>query len=292
MNNLINYLLLALIVVFVTAQNILKKVYNKKCNTGVYLYSAMISFFALLFFIAVNREWSFRPQMLIPAAFFALAYASATVFAVVAIKYGSLAITSLVISYSLLIPCFYGIFFLGESISWLLIVGVILLAISLFLTNHEKSNDLSEKKSFSLKWVIFCVLAFVGNGMCSTVQKAAGVNGFSSSDLNMIMIIALAMVAVVLFVISACTSERKEWKACFKAGTVPALASGIMNGAVNYMVLVLNTRLAASVMFPIISGGGLVLVFLYSTVIDKERFRVSQWIGFGIGLISIVLLNI
>ena len=257
----------------------------------------MIAFFALVVFVAVNRNWSFRPEMLIPATAFALAYAAGTAFAVMAIKYGSLAITSLVMSYSLLVPGFFGIIFLNEAITWKLIVGVVLLAVSLFLTNYEKKEKDAEigekeKKKISWKWVLFVVLAFVGNGLCSTVQKAAGVNGFSESEMNVVMIIALSMVTVVLFIVSAFSAERKEWKLCFKAGSVPALVSGLMNGAVNYLIIVLNPRMNASVMFPIISGGGLVLIFLYSTLIDRERFRPAQWIGFGVGLVSVILLNL
>ena len=295
MEELINYLLLAVIVVFITGQTILKKVYNKRRDTGVFLFGAMTAFFALTVFVAFNRTWSFRPEMLIPAIAFAIAYASATLFSVIAIKHGSLAITSLITSYSLLLPGFYGIFFLNEEVTWKLILGIALLAVSLFLTNYEKSDkslDPSKKNNVSWIWIVCVSIAFLGNGMCSTVQKAAGVSGFDRAEMNIVMIIALAMVSVTLFVFSALSAERKKWKHCFKAGTVIAIISGFMNGAVNLLVIVLNPRMNASVMFPIISGGGLVLIFIYSIVVYRERFRISQWLGFGIGLISVVLLNV
>ena len=65
-----------------------------------------------------------------------------------------------------------------------------------------------------------------------------------------------------------------------------------MNGAVDFLIIYLNVRVAASVMFPMISGIGLVVVFLYSLLLHKEKFTVRQYIGYAVGLISVVLLNL
>ena len=281
-----NYLLLLLIVVFCTGQNITKQLYNRRCTGGVYYFSGMIALFAMLFFVVTNRDWSFRPQQLIPAAAFALAYASATLFMVLAIKHGSLALTSLFNSYSLLIPSFYGILFLKEPVGWPLILGFILLAISLWLTNYQKSST-----PISIVWVIFVLLAFLGNGMCSTVQKAEQ-QVFAQSEQNMIMILALGMVAIILLGISLCTRERTEWKSCSAAGIPLALLCGLMNGAVNALVIYLNQRLPASVMFPVISAGVLILIMPYSVFVCRERFSRNQWLGFAAGVASVILLNL
>ena len=69
-------------------------------------------------------------------------------------------------SCSLLLPSFYGIIFLSEPIGIKLIVGIVLLVVALVMINYEKDAVPS-----SLKWAICAVLAFVGNGMCSVVQK-------------------------------------------------------------------------------------------------------------------------
>ncbi|MBQ9131529.1 MAG: EamA family transporter [Clostridia bacterium] len=281
-----HYALLFLIVVFCTGQNVLKQKYNSHCTGGVYFFSGMIALFAMLFFMAVNRDWTFRPGQLIPAAAFAAAYAAATLCAVLAIKHGSLALTSLFISYSLLIPCFYGILFLQEPVGWTLILGFILLAISLWLTNYQKSSQ-----PISVKWLLLVLLAFLGNGMCSTVQKAEQ-QVFAQSEQNMIMILALGMVALILLGISLFSKERTQWKDCYRAGVPLALLCGLMNGGVNALVLYLNQHLPASVMFPVISAGGLILIMPYSILVCRERFSTRQWIGFAAGVASVVLLNL
>ena len=281
-----HYVLLFVIVLSCTGLNILKQIYTGRCSGGTYFFSGLIALFAMLFFVVTNQDWAFRPQQLIPAAAFALAYASATLFAVLAIKHGSLALTSLFISYSLLIPCFYGILFLREPIGWTLIAGIILLAISLWLTNYQKSE-----KTISLKWLLLVLFAFIGNGMCSTVQKAEQ-QVFAQSEQNMIMILALGMVTVFLLGLSFFSKERKDWGACYRVGLPLALLSGLINGASNALVIYLNQHLPASVMFPVISAGGIILIMPYSIWVCHERFSKQQWLGFTAGVASVILLNL
>jgi hypothetical protein len=42
----------------------------------------------------------------------------------------------------------------------------------------------------------------------------------------------------------------------------------------------------------VVSGGGLLLIFLWSVVIKREKFTIPQYIGYGLGVISLVLLNL
>ena len=144
------YILMLITAVFMTGQNVVKQKYNNKCTKGTYLFSGMIAFWALAFFLVCNRDWNYSLKLLLPSLIFAVVYAMATVFAVLAIKHGSLSITTLIISYSLLIPTFYGIIFLREPVGAFLIIGIILLAVSLWLTNYKK-NDKKQKVTVKSK---------------------------------------------------------------------------------------------------------------------------------------------
>ncbi len=71
-----------------------------------------------------------------------------------------------------------------------------------------------------------------------------------------------------------------------------AAICGVFNGLTNFLVLVLNGKLPASVMFPVISGGGIVFTFLYAMIVYREKFKPIQIVGFVLGVASIVLLNL
>ena len=286
-----NYFLLFLTALFIVFQKVIQDRYNAKCQSGVFLFSGMISFFAMCFFMAVNRDWTWSSELIIPAISFGLSYAAATVFVVLAIKCGSLAKTTLIMSYSLLVPAFAGLVILREPIGIPMIAGMILLVLSLWLTNHRKKTADAPKEKISLKWLVFVLLGFVGNGMCSTVQKLAP--HYLGADVNLTLstIAALGLSTVVLIAASFLTKET-DLKSTLRVGSPLSLFCGLFNGAVNYLAIYLNQFIPASVMFPVLSAGELILIVPYSLLVRRERFTAKQWAGFAVGVVSVVLLNL
>lgn len=286
-----NYLLLFATALFIALQKVTQDRYNAKCSSGAFFFSGMISFFAMCFFMAVNRDWTWSSELILPALGFGLSYAAATVFVVLAIKCGSLAKTTLITSYSLLIPAFAGLIVLRESLGITMIIGLVLLAISLWLTNYRKEKGNEPNDRVTLKWLVYLVIGFIGNGMCSTVQKLAP--HFLGEDINqnLYMIVALGLSTVVLIAASLITGET-DLKSTLQVGTPLSLLCGLFNGAVNYLVIYLNPFIAASVMFPVLAAGSIVLVFPYSLLVRREKFTVAQWFGFFIGVLSVILLNL
>lgn len=286
-----DYLLLTLASFTAAVQNIFKKKYNAKARGGVFLFSALASAMAALVFIVTSKDSGFSVHQLPYSFGFAAAYCGAIVFSILAINTGPLATTNLFLSCSLLIPTFYGIIALREEIKPTLIAGIILLVAAIFLTNYVKTKDEGEKRA-SLKWMIYVILAFVANGMCSTVQKMES-NVFGAYGKNTFMIIALAcVVAAMLICTLSVKDERANLKDNLKGGAVLILLCGLCNGVTNALVMLLNERLPASVMFPVISAFSMILIFVYSVLVVKEKYSTSQKIGYALGVISIILLNL
>lgn len=285
---MINALLLALIVVFVSVQQVTKKAYNRKTGGGAVTFSAASCVAALLVFLVTSGGrlvWS--TEYLGFSALFAVSYSVTMVFSCLAIRVGPLSLSSLLTSFSLLIPTFYGILALGEPVSLTLYAGLALLLVALLLINLEKKG---EEKKITLRWVLYILLAFVGNGMCSTVQKVQQVY-FAGAYKNEFMIAALIMAGLSMG-LCGLFMERREMADCLKKGVPHYISCGIANGIANFLVIFLSTRMGASVMFPVISGGGIVLTFLISVFFYKEKLSVWQILGSGLGLVSVVLLNL
>jgi len=133
-------------------------------------------------------------------------------------------------------------------------------------------------------------MAFVANGACCTVQKVQQIN-FGGNYKNEFMIIALSISALLLLA-AAFFSKKEDVGYSLKKGFPYYSVSGIANGAVNYLVLVLSTKMAASLMFPIISAGGIIFTMIVSLLLYKEKLSLYQKIGFAFGLASVVVLNI
>ena len=281
-----NIFYLIVIILGVSAQSVIKKPYtNKTGEKGAFFFSALVSFSAMLFFIltSAHKEWDLG---IVPYSFaFATGYATSSAAGVMAISCGSLSLTALISSFSLMIPTFYGILFLNDPISGGLIPGIIFLSISLLLINKK-----SKSVKISAKWVICVLFAFVGNGLCSVFQKMQQV-AYDGAYKNEFMIIALAFVT--LFFIPFCvTKERHDIKLCVKAGLIPAIFCGIFNGIVNLFVMLLSGKMPVSLMFPLISAGGIILTYLVSKFLYKELLTRTQFWGLIMGTVAVVLLNI
>lgn len=281
--------LLISIIIGVSLQNIVKKAYNVKVGGGVFIFSGLSSAFAALFFILSSiGTFEFNAEFLPYSVGFSVFYSMGVAFSVLAILTGPLSLTSLITSYSLVIPAVYGIAMLGEDISKTLVIGIILLMISLFFVNMEKKDD----KKITLKWGIYVFLAFLGNGGCSTVQKVQQVD-LSGAYKNEFMIIALLITTATMLIVAA-ISERDKFGISIKKGFFWYAVCGIANGIVNLMVMMLTTNynMPASVMFPLISAGGIILTVAVSMTLYKEKLTKNQIFGVILGIGAIVLLNL
>ena len=276
-----------LIIIFgMSVQNVLKKAFNKKMpHGGVMIFSAVTVLFAALFFVATaGYPLNFTVDILPYAFGFAACYCAAAIFSLMAINTGSLSLTSLAISYSLLIPTVFGLIFWGDEATPFFFIGLVLLIVSLLLINSKDGEV-----KITPKWAILVLIAFVGNGLCSTIQNGyAKVHSTGNSEF---MIIALATVFITMLVLSL-FKERAIIAPSVKNGWYFMAICGIANGAVNLFVIMLSPLMNASIMFPLISAGGIVLTSLVSILLYKERLTLQQYIGMILGIGAIVFLNL
>ena len=282
-----NAVLLFIIILASTMQSICKKSYNQKSNNkGTYTFSALTTLAAATFFVlSSSGKLDFQIKLFPWSAGFAFAYGLATVFNLLAITCGSLALTSLVLSYSLILPTIFGILFLGEPVSPWLFAGILLLLLSLLFINLK-----TEKIKITLRWSVYVLISFIGNGFCSITQTLQQ-NKFNGSYKNEFMIIALLLVAITMIIMAFCT-ERKELSFCAQKGIVPGIICGAANGVVNLLVLILTTQMSVSVMFPVISAGSILGTAAISVLLYKESLSKNQILGVILGIGAIVLLSI
>ncbi len=278
---------LIIIILFCSGHNVSTKAYNSKSNsTGNFFFAALRTLFACIFFIITSRGLNFNIEILPYSIMFGISYGIAGLYFLKAVNYGPLSLSSLIVSYSLMIPTIYGLLFLKEPASIGFYPGFILLLISFYLTNKKSANE----KQISFKWVIYILLSALGNGFCSVSQKMQQI-AFSGAYKNEFMILALIIAFIPLFLLSL-AYEKNHLIKCVKKAFPFAASAGIMNGVVNLFVMILSGIMATSVMFPLISAGGLILTYILSKVLYKEKLSKRQFIAFVMGVLSIILLNI
>lgn len=281
-----NAVFLVMVIVGLTLQNTTKKSYNNKTNgVGVYLFSTLSALTALLYFGVISNGFEWSSELLPYAISFAVSYAANTIFSVLAVSCGSLSLTTLLCSYSLMMPIAYGLLFLQEPISVGLVPGLVLLAVSLLLINKSESDT-----SINPKWALFTVLALLGNGMCCIIQKMQQIS-FDGECKSEFMILSLGIVVIFLLPMVLCF-ERKSVVVNLKSGWCFGVLCGLMNGMVNHLVLILTGRMWISLLYSLISGGSIVATYVVSKFVYKETMTKRQLIGFLLGTVSVVFLSI
>ncbi len=69
--------------------------------------------------------------------------------------------------------------------------------------------------------------------------------------------------------------------------------AGVFNGVVNMLTMAVTfAGVSKSLMFPLVSAGGIVLTWVISPFFYKEKLTTKQNIGMVLGVISIVFLNL
>lgn len=280
------YLLLG--IASLSAQNLIRKSYSRRVDGGALIFSAVSSASACLFFLcSAGFKLNFVPGLIPYIVLFALGYGSAVVFSYLAIKSGPLCITSLISAYSLVIPTLYGLLVFKEQVGAWFYGGVALLALSLLFINLKKGSGGAK---ITAVWALFVTLSFAGNGLCSTAQTAQQ-KAFIGQYKSELMVAALAIVSLTLFIL-AVTVERRVVARSLKGGCLHMVGCGLINGASNMLVMVLVGMMNASLMFPLLSAGNILLTTAVSVIVYREKLSKAQAVGMGFGIASVVLLNL
>lgn len=267
-----------------------KKWFNKDCTFFFLFICCAFADIAIILISGFKFEYDSR--VLVYSLISSLFHSLASVSLVIAYKSGNFSLSELVMSYSLLLPILYGIIFLNEKTTIPFYGGVFALLVGIFLISFKKNEKLKDKpkKQFNLKWLISLSLAFIGNGACTIIQTA------EQKDLdglykNEFMIITLT-VSTVIFLILSLIFERNSIKEGAKDALKFGSISGVLNGVFNLLLMYCVNYLNASIVFPLLSGGSLVLTFIIARIFFKEKFTVTQYIGFAACIVSLVLLNL
>lgn len=225
----------------------------------------------------------------------------ATAFAVIMIPYyiigikvlsiGSLAIYSMFMMLGgMLVPYFYGICFLSEEITWGKVVGCILLTGFIILqTLSQKDTETEGKqanKNTRILFFVLCLLIFFINGMTGVIAKVHQIGSDAVSDVSFtvlscaITVILSAIVLGGLFLVKPREEKFEAVKACSR--WKPLLTMALLGAAAytgNFLQLKAASKVPASVQFPLVSGGVIVLSALFSAFIFKEKLTKKEWIS-------------
>ena len=255
---------------------------------------------AVLFFIIGGFHISFSPVTLIWAAVFALIMIPYYTVGIKVLSLGSLAIYSMFMMLGgMLVPFFYGILLLDEEISIGKILGTVLLTLFIVLqaVSQKNADPASHEGSGKRRGIFFalCLLIFFINGMTGVVAKAHQISAGAVDEISF-TVISCTLTAIfsgVILIFSAIRQKNSVTEAARRVmHTKPILVMALIGIAAhsgNLLHLMAASDVPASVQFPIVSGGVIVLSALVSVAVFKERVSGKELISIAGAFLSTVL---
>lgn len=281
-----NFLLLGLAAISSSATNVIGGIYNRK-KSSPFTYSLFVAIAVLLFFLVTSGfKLEFTVSTFVWAIFFSICYCTTNIMLQISIRLGGVSLTSLVVSYSLVVPTFFSLIAYGEKPLWTFYLGLALLFVSLFFIGYPSKK---EKTKISFLWVISVFVTLLTNGGCSLFQSHyQRLSGGKYGNEFMIM----SMIMVIIFLLGIVFFEKKEKYVEQKGRAFLGLCAGGFNGLLNYLIIVLVGIMSSSLVFPIFSGISLITTAIAGYVFFKEKLNKQAYLAIIVGVVALVFLNL
>ena len=307
------YLILVGATLLLAGNFVANKVYQSKCGTGIktgLFFNLGISVIALILFLCLSKfKVAFTPFSFLMTAGVSICAMAYTIIGFRIMKKGNMAIYTLfLMSGGTVLPYLFGLIFLGEQVSVLRIIGIVLIILAIVLANISK-----EKLDF--KMLLSCIAVFILNGVLgifsSLNQKGADLYGFETIDSYSFIVygnlvkIGVSLVALaVLFIAQKLrkndTSEEKDDATANKKSdtldkktiviiALTIVASAIFDGIGYLLQLTALPHLPASVQYPFLTGGSMIATTLAGIVFFRDKPKKMTLISIALCFVSLFL---
>lgn len=279
-----NYILLSVSMLSVVLQNGLFNTVSKrklKDRFDIFNYNSWLYLICFVLFAVLAIGTKISVYSVLMGLLFGIVTMLSNFYKLTALSKGPMHITVLVTTSSMIIPAMSGAIMFGESFSVGKALAVLLLIFFIYISlKKDKNSELNKQ------WVIYCILAFIFQGVIGIIQK---IHQTSSHKEELLIFLASAFLFSCIF--SRCLAHGGKTGLKFsKTEYIFAVICGICTFTMNYINLKLSGLLPTQLFFPLVNGGAIILTSLVSVVIFKEKINKRQTIGIIGGLVSLIFI--
>jgi len=260
---------------------VLNKKYQQYAGSGMLAglrSNYVIGFFQTILFLVLT---GFQPQFSLYslglASLIGLLGAAYTMIGLNILKDGKVAVYAMfLMAGGMLLPFLYGVVFSEEKISLLRFGGVLMILLAIVVTNFERVKP-------TKKQILLSVLVFFLNGILVTISNIHQKSEIASAvPTTSFILMANCAKCVLAFVISRLIllfgkrkrQEEKETTVKAKTGWIPLLlliGTAAVDGTAFFCQVEGAASIPATVLYPLCSGGGIVMTALVGMLALKEK---------------------
>ena len=288
-------LLITSVIVLYSFQTLFQTLYSKHYTKGASLAGSVFCFIeSMVIFLVTLAFNKFKIHLSVPTIVLGVLNAIMLyVFNIGVIqgtRLGSYAFLNMILVFgSILVPAFYSLVVLKDPFRWYMWVGLILMLVSITLMNIKGVSLKGSQKLYYL----FLVLLFFSNGFYCTFLKVQEVKTPLESKEMIMLTFLLTMIPAGISLLRAHKKDPsvEMFKMNKKAALFLALALLSAALAINVLILIMP-MINVVVLFVVQAGGSMLLSFLYSVVLFKEKMDFIKVAGVICAIISMTLMSL
>ncbi len=194
----------------------------------------------------------------------------------------SVAFMTLCHAAGMLLPCVVGHFLWNEKLTFISIVGILLVILSIMLLKDSQSS----KESRNRKGVLIGIVVLVTSGGVMIVQKIMGMC-FPQAGVDAYNFYSFASAFFVL----ALFSGFRHCKIAVKH-VLCGVGSAVSLCVISLVMTYLASSIPSVILFPVFNGSGILSVTVLSSVLFHETITSRKGLGLIIGLLGLLMINI
>ena len=294
------YFLVLLAVIGLAVNFSLNKIYQNHVGSGsrmIVIFNIITAACTAVIFFFINGfmngfSISITPFSILMAALLALFCGSYSVIGFKIISMGNIAVYTLFLMLGgMMLPYFYGLIFLDEEFSILRLLGLILMVVSIILSglDDNKSED-GEKKKSSTMFFVLCAIVFCLNGMTSITSKIHQLDTNVDMAVNpQTFVMLTAIIRVIFFSVVYLIIRLRDGKLPPLSRPAPVkiklpifgimVSSAAVDGLSYLLQLIGASHLPATVLYPLVTGGTIVLTAVAGLLLFKQKLSRRATIG-------------
>lgn len=240
---------------------------------------------AILFSPSISNTslgtWIFAAVFGLFTVIFQLSYTNA-------LSLGNVSLTVMVVNLSMLFPVLASVILYHEHITPLRVIGILLIISSFILC-----VDINAKEKLSPLWLFSTLVATFANGGIGIVQKIFGASIFHDEKKAFVSC-SYTISFMITFLFFVVTHIRQKNSTAYKKATTYlfAISAGIILAVFQWLNTYAISIIDGSFLFPIYSGGSIILSTLVGVLFFKDKLTHKQKISILLGIVSVVIMNL
>lgn len=284
-----SYVLILLADILLAGNFAFQKLYSKKQGESIssgFLFNIFMGFFGciILFFgngFKIETSWFSLLCALMQTA-------SVTLYTLISFKilnHGNLALYTLfLMTGGMTLPYIFGLIFLKEPFFAMHLIGLILIIFGVIFSN-------TGVKKLSKDQIILCVFVFILNGITSIVSKIHQVsityNPINSESFTFWTSFFKMIICIPLY-LAACRKDTKSSStAKISLSSIIVVLFASAAGCISYLFQLIGAvNIPSTILYPLITGGSIILTALTGMIFFKEKITRNQLISIALCFIG------